>query len=471
MVVAAGTPSPPRSSRAHSGSGRRTSGSPRRKSCDSPGRSGAAPAKLKPKKWPRRRRQSCAILYGGRHGTLREHHLLPSAAWVALPGPAGPPRSPSGSTGIAHPRPARPCSGRRARSARRRTRAPCWRRRSGWRRWGARAPPLSSSARGARSAARPARAARSAPCCRSARRRGRGAPGCNRRSGTARPLAELPAEHVLLLVAPPRRRGEARPRAAVGDVQRIAQVDGHREQGRVHVVEVHLQRASVGAHPRAHGRGVRRRGLGDEPLLHPELQVVGVGRRSLLEHPEVVTRRVPHAHHVSLAVGEPLRVEVRREGRHRQRLLLLRTDRPPRPARLHRHVVVDDVADVIVGPRVELDRERGHEPAVAERAAAAAERRNLLCGVAELEGEDGLEAVYQPLLLPVPRRTARELVRRREQQLLEAVAVGLPRVLQHVAGGVHVGRRDARHRARAHLVVQKPQGGWGRQHGRASRKV
>ena len=47
MVVAAAL-SPPRSSRAHSDTGRLTSGSPRHKSCNSPGRS-SAPAKLKPK--------------------------------------------------------------------------------------------------------------------------------------------------------------------------------------------------------------------------------------------------------------------------------------------------------------------------------------------------------------------------------------------------------------------------------------
>ena len=41
--------SPPHSSRAHSDTGRLTSGSPRHKPCNSPGRSSAAPTKLKPK--------------------------------------------------------------------------------------------------------------------------------------------------------------------------------------------------------------------------------------------------------------------------------------------------------------------------------------------------------------------------------------------------------------------------------------
>ena len=70
-----------------------------------------------------------------------------------------------------------------------------------------------------------------------------------------------------------------------------------------------------------------------------------------------------------------------------------------------------------------------------------------------LEGEDGLEAVEQPLLLPVPRGAARELVSRRESEFLEAVGIGLPRVLQHVARRVRVSRRNAGDGLRPHWHV------------------
>ena len=72
------------------------------------------------------------------------------------------------------------------------------------------------------------------------------------------------------------------------------------------------------------------------PLLDPVAHVVHVGVRPLLEHVQVVARRVPHAHHVRLAVVEAERVEERRERRDAQRLLGVRADGGAVAARLHR---------------------------------------------------------------------------------------------------------------------------------------
>ena len=60
-----------------------------------------------------------------------------------------------------------------------------------------------------------------------------------------RPLAELPAVDELLLVPPPRGRGEAHPRPPIREAERVPQVDGQRERRRVHVVEEDLQRAGA----------------------------------------------------------------------------------------------------------------------------------------------------------------------------------------------------------------------------------